>query len=226
MIENLGLFMQPEFWHKRWQSNQIGFHLPEVNPYLQRFWPQLTLEEGARVLVPLCGKSLDLLWLAHQGHEVLGIELSEKAVEDFFSEHHFDPNVSEQGPFKVYRAGSIELWCGDFFELTAGDVADCTALYDRAALIALPPAMRQQYAAHLNRIMPRESLGLMITLDYDQSQMDGPPFAVLDDEVQGLFAGFWTLKILEDQDVLSESSRFVDNGVTRLEERVYRISGR
>ncbi|MDQ3203958.1 MAG: thiopurine S-methyltransferase [Pseudomonadota bacterium] len=218
--------MQPEFWHKRWQSNQIGFHLPEVNPYLQRFWPQLTLEEGARVLVPLCGKSLDLLWLAHQGHEVLGIELSEKAVEDFFSEHHFDPNVSEQGPFKVYRAGSIELWCGDFFELTAGDVADCTALYDRAALIALPPAMRQQYAAHLNRIMPRESLGLMITLDYDQSQMDGPPFAVLDDEVQGLFAGFWTLKILEDQDVLSESSRFVDNGVTRLEERVYRISGR
>ncbi len=226
MIENLGLFMQPEFWHKRWQSNQIGFHLPEVNPYLQRFWPQLALEEGARVLVPLCGKSLDLLWLAHQGHEVLGIELSEKAVEDFFSEHHFDPNVSEQGPFKVYRAGSIELWCGDFFELTAGDVADCTALYDRAALIALPPAMRQQYAAHLNRIMPRESLGLMITLDYDQSQMDGPPFAVLDDEVQGLFAGFWTLKILEDQDVLSESSRFVDNGVTRLEERVYRISGR
>ncbi len=226
MIENLGLFMQPEFWHKRWQSNQIGFHLPEVNPYLQRFWPQLTLEEGARVLVPLCGKSLDLLWLAHQGHEVLGIELSEKAVEDFFSEHHFDPNVSEQGPFKVYRAGSIELWCGDFFELTAGDVADCTALYDRAALIALPPAMRQQYAAHLNRIMPRESLGLMITLDYDQSQMDGPPFAVLDDEVQGLFAGFWTLKILEDQDVLSESSKFVENGVTRLEERVYRISSR
>ncbi len=226
MIENLGLFMQPEFWHKRWQSNQIGFHLPEVNPYLQRFWPQLALEEGARVLVPLCGKSLDLLWLARQGHEVLGIELSEKAVEDFFSEHHFDPNVSEQGPFKVYRAGSIELWCGDFFELTAGDVADCTALYDRAALIALPPAMRQQYAAHINRIMPRESSGLLITLDYDQAQMDGPPFAVLDDEVQGLFAGFWSLKILEDQDVLSESSKFVENGVTRLEERVYRISSR
>jgi thiopurine S-methyltransferase len=115
--------MQPEFWHKRWASNQIGFHLPEVNPHLQRFWPALGLEEGARVLVPLCGKSLDLLWLAHKGHEVLGIELSEKAVEDFFAEHQFDPDISEQGPFKVYRAGSIELWCGDFFELTAGDVA-------------------------------------------------------------------------------------------------------
>ena len=91
-----------------------------------------------------------------QGHEVLGIELSEKAIEDFFNEHQFDPDVSEQGPFKVYRAGSIELWCGDFFELTAGDVADCAALYDRAALIALPPAMREQYAAHLTRILPKD----------------------------------------------------------------------
>ncbi|MHC8365972.1 thiopurine S-methyltransferase [Pseudomonas sp. ZT5P21] len=218
--------MQPEFWHKRWQSNQIGFHLLEVNPYLQRFWPQLGLEEGARVLVPLCGKSLDLLWLAHQGHEVLGIELSEKAVEDFFDEHQFDPHVSEQGPFKVYRAGSIELWCGDFFELTAGDVADCSALYDRAALIALPLPMREQYAAHLNRILPTDASGLLITLDYDQAQKDGPPFAVLEDEVQRLFGAVWSLKILEDQDVLGESWKFVESGVTRLEERVYRISAR
>ncbi|WP_367372449.1 thiopurine S-methyltransferase [Pseudomonas lini] len=218
--------MQPEFWHKRWASNQIGFHLPEVNPYLQRFWPALSLEKGARVLVPLCGKSLDLLWLAHLGHEVLGIELSEKAVEDFFSEHQFDPDVSEQGPFKVYRAGSIELWCGDFFELTAGDVADCSGLYDRAALIALPPAMREQYAAHLIRILPQDSLGLLITLDYDQAQMAGPPFAVLDDEVQRLFGDVWALKTLEDQDVLGESWKFLEAGVTRLEERVYRISSR
>lgn len=215
--------MQPEFWHKRWQSNQIGFHLPQVNPYLQRFWPPLSLEEGARVLVPLCGKSLDLLWLARQGHEVLGIELSEKAIEDFFDEQRSDPYVSTQGPFTVYRAGSIELWCGDFFALTAGDVADCAALYDRAALIALPPAMREQYAAHLKRIMPKDALGLLIALDYDQTQMDGPPFAVPDDEVQRLF-GSWSLKILEDQDVLAESAKFAEAGVTRLEERVYRVS--
>lgn len=154
--------MQPEFWHKKWAANQIGFHLPQVNPHLKRFWPALSLEEGTRVLVPLCGKSLDLLWLAHQGHEVLGVELSEKAIEEFFSEHGFDPAISEQGPFKVYRAGSIELWCGDFFELTAGDVADCSALYDRAALIALPAEMRERYAAHLKRILPKESHGLVI----------------------------------------------------------------
>lgn len=226
MIEFSGLFMQPEFWHKKWASNQIGFHLPQVNPYLQRFWPQLGVEDGARVLVPLCGKSLDLLWLAREGHEVLGIELSEKAIEDFFNEHQFDPDVTEQGPFKVYRAGSIELWCGDFFALTAGDVADCAALYDRAALIALPHAMREQYAEHLTRILPKDSLGLLITLDYDQAQMPGPPFAVLDEEVQRLFGPAWTLKILEDQDVLSESGKFLEAGVTRLEERVYRVSSR
>lgn len=226
MIELLGLCMQPEFWHKKWASDQIGFHLPQVNPYLQRFWPQLELEDSARVLVPLCGKSLDLLWLAHCGHEVLGVELSEKAVEDFFSEHQLDPAVSEQGPFSVYRAGSIELWCGDFFALTPGDVADCSALYDRAALIALPPAMREQYAVHLNRILPKGSQGLLITLDYDQAQMSGPPFAVLDDEVQRLFGASWALKVLEDQDVLSESGKFLEAGVTRLEERVYRVSSR
>ncbi|RAI62218.1 thiopurine S-methyltransferase [Pseudomonas fluorescens] len=218
--------MQPEFWHKKWASNQIGFHLPQVNPHLQRFWPQLGLEESARVLVPLCGKSLDLLWLAQCGHEVLGVELSEKAVEDFFSEHQLDPAVSEQGPFSVYRAGSIELWCGDFFALTPGDVADCSALYDRAALIALPPSMRERYATHLKRILPKGSLGVLITLDYDQAEMSGPPFAVLDDEVQRLFGTSWGLKVLEDQDVLSESGKFLEAGVTRLEERVYRVSTR
>ncbi|MBK5513117.1 thiopurine S-methyltransferase [Pseudomonas sp. TH15] len=216
--------MQPEFWHKRWTSNQIGFHLPEVNPYLQRYWPQLGLEEGARVLVPLCGKSLDLLWLAKCGHEVLGVELSEKAVEDFFHEHQFDPDVSDQGPFTVYRAGSIEIWCGDFFALTAGDVADCSALYDRAALIALPPTMREQYAAHLQSILPVGLQGLLITLDYDQTQMAGPPFSVDGAQVQRLLGSTWQVKLLEAQDVLDDSWKFVQAGVTRLEERVYRIS--
>ena len=89
--------MQPEFWHKKWASNQIGFHLPEVNPYLQRHWPELRSRQTARVLVPLCGKSLDLAWLAGRGHQVLGVELSEKAIEDFFSEHQIEPQISEQG---------------------------------------------------------------------------------------------------------------------------------
>ena len=218
--------MQPEFWHKKWASNQIGFHLPQVNPYLQRHWPELAIPARARVLVPLCGKSLDLLWLAGQGHQVLGIELSQTAVEDFFSEQQLAPEVSDAGAFKVYRAGAIELWCGDFFALTARDVADCAALYDRAALIALPPPMRERYGAHLQQILPAELRGLLITLDYDQAQLPGPPFAVEDDEVRRSWGCFWRLHMLQEQDVLGESWKFLRAGVTRLVERVYRISPR
>lgn len=218
--------MQPEFWHKKWASNQIGFHLPDVNPYLQRFWPGLNLAAQARVLVPLCGKSLDLLWLAGRGHRVLGIELSEKAVEDFFSEQQLQPQISEHGVFKVYRTGTIELWCGDVFALTADDVADCSALYDRAAVIALPPPMRERYAEHLQTILPAGLMGLLITLDYDQSQIAGPPFSVDDVQVQHLFGTAWQMQLLESQDVLSDSGKFVQAGATRLEERVYRITAR
>ncbi|ANH99263.1 thiopurine S-methyltransferase [Pseudomonas koreensis] len=213
--------MQPEFWHKKWESNQIGFHLPEVNPYLQRHW---AVPATARVLVPLCGKSLDLAWLAGRGHQVLGIELSEKAIEGFFDEHQLQPQISQKGAFKVYRGDAIELWCGDFFALTASDVDDCTALYDRAALIALPAPMRERYAAHLQQILAQRVQGLLITLDYDQAQMSGPPFAVGDDEVQRLLSEVWQVQVLEEQDVLAESVRFLQAGVTRLEERVYRVS--
>ncbi len=215
--------MQPEFWHKKWASGQIGFHLPEVNPYLQRHW---AAPETARVLVPLCGKSLDLVWLAGRGHQVLGIELSEKAIEDFFSEHEIQPQISENGVFKVYRGDAIELWCGDIFALTASDVADCAAIYDRAALIALPAPMRELYAAHLQQILPQGVQGLLITLDYDQAQMPGPPFAVGNEEVQRLLSGAWQVQVLEEQDVLGESGKFLEAGVTRLEERVYCVSSR
>ncbi|WP_421525794.1 thiopurine S-methyltransferase [Pseudomonas yamanorum] len=218
--------MEPGFWHERWARNQTGFHLPEVNPYLLRHWPGLGVASGAQVLVPLCGKSLDLVWLASVGHRVMGVELSEKAVEEFFSEQELTPQISQRGAFKVYHAGAIELWCGDFFSLDAGAVADCRALYDRAALIALPPLMREQYAAHLNGLLAQGSRGLLITLDYEQSQKAGPPFAVSDEEVQLLLGAQWSPEVLEQQDILGQSWKFVQDGVTRLAERAYRLSRR
>lgn len=217
--------MEPEFWHKRWSTNQIGFHLPEVNPYLPRFWPRLGLERGSRVLVPLCGKTLDLLWLAHQGYPVLGVELSEKAITDFFQEHQLEPRVSTEGAFKVFRAGDIEIRCGDFFALKPEDVAECGAVYDRAALIALPAPMRERYAGHLQSLLP-DCLGLLITLDYSQDEMPGPPFSVSDEEVRRLLGDAWRLEVLQEQDVLGDSWKFLQAGVTKLDERVYRISGR
>ncbi|NMX66727.1 thiopurine S-methyltransferase [Pseudomonas sp. WS 5111] len=218
--------MESTFWHDRWARNQIGFHLPEVNPYLQRHWPGLGLVGGARVLVPLCGKSLDLMWLAQQGCQVLGVELSEKAVEEFFQEQCLAAQVSQRGSFKVYQAGTIELWCGDFFELSREDVAGCAALYDRAALIALPPLMRERYAAHLQAIAPQVQSGLLISLDYEQALKAGPPFAVSDEEVRRLLAGRWRLSVLEQRDILAESPKFAQDGVTRLEERVYQLAQR
>ncbi|WP_426099423.1 thiopurine S-methyltransferase [Pseudomonas sp. PSPC3-3] len=218
--------MDSQFWRERWARNQIGFHLPEVNPYLQRHWPRLALAQGAKVLVPLCGKSLDLVWLASQGHRVLGVELSEQAVEAFFSEQGLTPRISQRGVFKVYQADVIEVWCGDFFALDADALRDCTALYDRAALIALPPLMRARYTEHLNVLLGAGCKGLLITLDYDQTQKAGPPFAVAEDEVNLLLGAHWALEVLEEQDVLGESWKFVQDGVTRLEERAYQLTRR
>ncbi|WP_438866944.1 thiopurine S-methyltransferase [Pseudomonas sp. L1(2025)] len=215
--------MEPKFWQERWARNQIGFHLPDVNPYLQRHWPKLSLPDGAKVLVPLCGKSLDLIWLASLGYRVLGVELSQQAVESFFSEQSLTPHIRQQGAFKVYTSGLIEVWCGDFFALDADAVSDCTALYDRAALIALPPLMRAQYVEHLNRLLRPGCKGLLITLDYDQSQKAGPPFAVSNDEVRVLLAAYWGLEVLEEQDILGVSWKFVQDGVRRLDERVYQL---
>jgi thiopurine S-methyltransferase len=223
LIEFLERIMEPEFWQKRWSTNQIGFHSSEVNPYLQRFWPQMGLAQGSRVLAPLCGKTLDLLWLAQQGHSVLGVELSEKAITDFFDEHQLRPSVSEEGAFKVFRAGDIEIRCGDFFALGPEDLIGCTALYDRAALIALPAPMRERYTAHLQSLLP-SCVGLLITLEYNQAEMPGPPFSVNDDEVQRLLGSHWRLEVLQECDVLEESWKFMQAGVSRLDERVYRIS--
>ncbi|MGR3887631.1 thiopurine S-methyltransferase [Pseudomonas sp. 1152_12] len=216
--------MEPTFWQERWARNQIGFHLPEVNPYLQRHWPRLGLADGAKVLVPLCGKSLDLMWLASSGYRVLGVELSEQAVEAFFSEQGLVPRISRRGAFMVYQADLIEVWCGDFFALDAEALADCSALYDRAALIALPPLMRAQYIGHLDGLLRPGCQGLLITVDYDQAQKAGPPFAVTDDEVEVLLGSHWVAQVVEEQDILGESWKFVQDGVTRLEERVYQLT--
>ena len=134
--------MDEDFWQQRWARNEIGFHLNEVNPYLQQFWPALNVAPGAQVLVPLCGKSLDMLWLAEQGYRVLGVELAQAAVEAFFSEQGLVADIDQVGAFRRYRSGAIEVLCGDFFSLTAADLLECRALYDRAALIALPAPMR------------------------------------------------------------------------------------
>ncbi|MFK0312759.1 thiopurine S-methyltransferase [Pseudomonas sp. NPDC090233] len=214
--------MEPAFWQKRWADNQIGFHRTDVNPFLLAHWPKLELAQGSRVLVPLCGKSLDMAWLAARSHRVLGVELSRRAVEDFFQEQGLEAQVSHQGAFEVWRNDDVEIWCGDFFALQARDVADCKGLYDRAAVIALPPPMRARYMAHLSQVLPVGCQGLLLTMDYDQQLLDGPPFSVPDDEVRQGYAG-GNVQILDEREVIEESPKFLQAGVASVLERVYRV---
>jgi len=180
--------MDPEFWRERWQNEQIGFHEGQVNKHLQMYWQYLEPLPGEKVLVPLCGKAHDLAWLRDQGHHVIGVELSDLACAAFFAERGIDPQENAGQRFTCYRHKDIELWCGDFFQLTADDIGPVELVYDRAALIALPPEMRQRYADHLLRITGPETRILLVTLDYPpQSGFEGPPFNVSDAEVERLF---------------------------------------
>ncbi|MEX6675970.1 thiopurine S-methyltransferase [Pseudomonas sp. W2Oct36] len=215
--------MEPRFWHERWAINQIGFNQASVNPHLLRLWPELTAMPGERVLVPLCGKSIDMVWLLNQGFHVVGAELSELAVAGFFSENGWQPTIEERGALKVYRGEGCEIWCGDFFALTPEDVGDCTAFYDRAALIALPPDLRWRYVKQLNHLLSNDACGLLVTLDYDQSLIAGPPFSVDEDEVLQLLSPDWRVKRVADLDVLEEGVKFKQAGATSLMEYAYRL---
>lgn len=184
--------MDADFWLQRWQQKRIGFHQDQYNTSLTKHWPQLSLC-GNTVFVPLCGKSVDMLYLAEQGYEVIGIELSEIAVQEFFAEQQLQPKISNDGDLKLYRHGPFSIYCGDIFCLQDRHLQECNAVYDRASLIALPPAMRDRYADLLAAILPEHCQVLLITLEYDQEKLPGPPFSVIHDEVQRLFSEAWSI---------------------------------
>lgn len=216
--------MQPDFWHERWQLNQIGFHQRDINPYLQQFWPQLGIAPGSRVFVPLCGKSRDLLWLQAQGYEVVGIELSELAAQAFFEENGLVASVRQQGHFKVYESAGIRLYCGDFFDLAAADLAGVSAVYDRASLVALPPDMRPGYARHMCDLLLPGTQTLLVSFDYPQHEMQGPPFSVDEAQVRALYAAHCAVRLLHTADILAQEQRFRERGVTHLQEKVYALA--
>lgn len=179
--------MHAEFWHERWSSNQIGFHEPQVNPLLVGWVSALALPKGARVFLPLCGKTLDIDWLLAQGYRVAGAELSAIAVGQLFERLGVTPIITRDLELQRHSAAGVDLFVGDIFQLTASMLGEIDAVYDRAALIALPPGMRARYAEHLERIT-RGARQLLVTLEYDQQRLDGPPFSVPGDEVRRLYA--------------------------------------
>jgi thiopurine S-methyltransferase len=215
--------MNPEFWHKRWQRGEIGWHEDDINRHLTEYWPRLGLPADTRVLVPLCGKSLDMLWLAGLGHRVLGVEISPLAADAFFAENALAPRIDRLPPFSRYRADEIELLVGDFFDLRSDHLRDVAAVYDRASLIALPPGVRPRYAQHLASLLAPGVQSLLVTLHYDQTRMQGPPFSVEDAEVCALFEPYFSVETLVELDALAESPRFKRRGLDWLIERVHRL---
>lgn len=216
--------MDPEFWHQRWHEGRIGFHQDRPMPLLLEYWPQIAPPPGSRVFVPLAGKSLDLAWLAAQGYRVLGVELSPLAVAQFFAEQGLTAQIHESRYGQHYRAGDIELICGDVFDLDAEVLADCAAVYDRAALIALPPALRRRYVHELYAQLPAGCRTLLITMEYPQAEKNGPPFSVPEAEVRALYERDWDLHLLERRDILAQEPGFAAAGVSALATVVYRLS--
>ncbi|HRF83357.1 MAG TPA: thiopurine S-methyltransferase [Pseudoxanthomonas sp.] len=219
--------MDPVFWLQRWNEGRIGFHRGEVMPLLEKHWPALGVPAGGRVFVPLAGKTLDMHWLAAQGHAVLGAELSPLAVRAFFAEAGLEPAVAEDGDGRHHRAGPVDLVQGDVFALADSTLGAMDAVYDRAAIIALPQDMRRRYVsgvyAGVYARLPRGCRGLLITLEYPQAEKAGPPFSVEEAEVRGLFEPDWQVDLLERRDILDQEPGFRAEGVTALATAVYRL---
>jgi len=268
--------MDIDFWHQRWAERRLGFHQVKVNSRLKKFWRAFAAEAepGATVLAPLCGKSLDLLWLARAGHHVIGVEVSAVACRDFFAEnglryaietgargmrryvgddgdtHPRHPRVPLSGggdthprhprvPLSGGDGGvgdgdsdgggdgdagiDIELWCGDWFDLRPGDLDGVRLVYDRAALIALPQPMRGDYAAHLAALLQPRAQVFLISMDYDERQMKGPPFSVPEAEVRRLFAADFAIDIITQSSGPDIVGNLADRGLDSLNEKVYRL---
>lgn len=213
--------MEKEFWLQRWQENQIGFHRDDVNPALTNFAAELNIASGDLVFVPLCGKSHDLDWLEQQGYRVLGVEISEIAAKDFFAEHGKEPTITPRDNFQSYRQGNIEILCGDYFELTPELFTDVRAVFDRAALIAMPPEMRAAYAEKIGELVSPGTRILLVTMEYPDNEMQGPPFSVPEENVRQLYSNNFSISVLKENDILAREPRFRERGITSMVEKIY-----
>lgn len=192
--------MDTKFWHQKWENNDIAFHESEANPLLVKYFNALSLVEGSRVFLPLCGKTLDIPWLLANGYRVAGAELSKIATEQLFAELGVAPKISGVGEVDHYSAKNIDIFVGDIFDLSGKMLGLVDAIYDRAALIALPEKMRNRYTAHLAEITDKAPQ-LLICYEYDQSLMEGPPFSISNEEVNQHYRDSYDLTLIASTNV-------------------------
>jgi len=192
--------MDAGFWHQKWESNDIAFHQAEANPLLVKYFPELSLARGGRIFLPLCGKTRDIAWLLSKGYRVAGAELSQIAVEQLFQGLGVAPQIAEAETARRYSAENLDIFCGDIFHLSRKMLGPVDAVYDRAALVALPKDMRGRYTAHLME-MTAQAPQLLICYDYDQNMMEGPPFSISNQEVRQHYEGRYALRLVATADV-------------------------
>ncbi|MBM7035851.1 thiopurine S-methyltransferase [Vibrio ulleungensis] len=206
-----------DFWHQKWASNKIGFHQIEVNPHLEKHWFKIAPTKEQSVLVPLCGKSEDLIWLSRFHNNVIGCELSDIAVKSFFAEHLYTPTViTLDSSHSLYEFDEISIYVGDIF---TAPLTPVDRIYDRAALIALPETLRIDYSKRMDQLLVSGGKMLLITLSYPQHEKQGPPFSVERQEIERLFSDY-TITLID-----SDESEFVQqkakSGVSRFSEQVW-----
>ena len=192
--------MEASFWHQKWERGETAFHESETNPLLIKHFDKLTVKAGGRVFLPLCGKTRDIAWLLGRGYCVVGAELSALAIDALFAGLGLEPTIAVAGKLARYSASGIDIFVGDIFEVSAQDLGPVDATYDRAALVALPADVREKYAAHLMAITCAAPQ-LLVTLEYDQQLLDGPPFSVDGSEVERHYGATYQSKRAESNAV-------------------------
>lgn len=216
--------MSKEFWLSKWQRNDIPFNQPEPNPFLVEYCNQFNLKPNSRIFVPLCGKSIDMLWLAKKGHEIIGVELSLTACEQFFKENDLPYTPSQLGPFEILKSEKITLLAGDFFVLTKDLVGKIDFVYDRAALFALPHSLRIRYAQMLTQFLSLESKMLIVTVRFDETIFEGPPFSVDEKEIRALFGSHFEIQSLYEQKVKKIADHLYARGLREAWELVFSLT--
>ncbi|MCH6255369.1 thiopurine S-methyltransferase [Puniceicoccaceae bacterium K14] len=185
--------MDTRFWQDKWERNEIAFHEKEGSLLLLRHFGKLNLQQQSRIFLPLCGKTKDIAWLLSKGHKVVGVELSELAISQLFQDLKIEATISKHDKLTHYSAKHIDIFVGDIFDLSEEILGPVDAIFDRGALVALPSETRVRYTRLLNELT-KVAPQLLITLEYEEGLIQGPPFSIGQKEIEQHYD--WTHDIM------------------------------
>lgn len=217
--------MDKDFWIKKWKTPKPGFQQEKVNSRLKKHWHRLGLT-GGKIFVPLCGSTIDMRWLIESGFQVFGVEFSEVACRKYFESNNLDYEEITDSRFNYFKGENIELWQGDFFALESVDLVGVRGVYDRASLIALPENMRNDYSDHLSNLLETDSQIFLISMDYDESKMNGPPFSVGEEEINNMLGRNFDIELVAQSSGPDIVGSLAQRGLDTLNEKVYLLKKR